>query len=135
MTTPRQLRSDAGTTAVEFALVAVVILTIALGAVDLGLWVFQKSEAEQAAREASRIAMLAPPSATGVQTSGSIYDAALAETESNLPQFQVSVTCASTCAPGDTVTVTVSWHREPLTFVGVTDTVTGSSTRTVVGTP
>lgn len=128
------LRSDAGTTAVEFALVAVVILTIALAAVDFGLWIFQKSEAEQAAREASRIAMINPP-ASGVQTSGSVYNAAVAELQTGLSQFQVSVACAASCAPGDTVTVTVSWHRDPLTFVGVTDTVSGSSTRTIVGVP
>ena len=131
----RSLRSDAGTTAIEFALIAIVILTIALGAVDFGLWVFQKSEAEQAAREAARVAMIDPPATTGFQTSGSIYDAALAETQSNLPQFQISVDCTGSCTPGDTVTVTVSWHRDPLTFVGVTDTVSGSSSRTVVGTP
>jgi len=135
MTPRRSLRSDAGTTAVEFALFAMVIFTIALGAVDFGLWVFQKSEAEQAAREASRIAMIQPPATTGDQTSGSIYNAARAEVETNLAQFQVSVDCTGSCAPGDTVTVSVSWHRDPLTFVGVTDTVTGSSTRTVVGTP
>jgi Flp pilus assembly protein TadG len=33
---------DNGATAVEFALVALIILIIGLGAVDFGLWMFQK---------------------------------------------------------------------------------------------
>lgn len=140
-----RLRSDDGVTAVEFALVVLVILTIAMGAVDFGLWMFQKSEAAQAAREASRVAMIDPPTTLGVQTSGRVYDASTAEIESNLPQYSVDVECATTSAPtvdltsgcttGDLITVTVSWHRDPLTFVGFTDTVSGSSTRTVVGVP
>ena len=145
---PRR-RGDAGTTVVEFSLIALVIFIIALGGVDFGLWMFQKSEASQAAREASRVAILYPPSVLGAQTSGPIYEAATKEIESNLASsVSVSVTCqtlatpitqittASSCKPDvDTVTVTVQWHRDPLTFVGFTDTVSGSSTRTVVGVP
>lgn len=128
-------RSDTGTTAVEVALVLWLLLTVALGALDFGLWVFQKSEAEQAAREASRVAMIQPPSTMGVQTTGPIYDAAVAELDSSLSPV-VSVSCSNTCAPGvDTITVTVGWTRSPLTFVGVLDQVSGSSDRTVVGTP
>lgn len=128
--------SDAGTTAVEFVLVALLLMTLALGAVDLGLWVFQKSEAEQAAREASRVAMIDPPSSSPVVlTSGPIYDAALAEIDSNLTPV-VSVSCSSTCVPGvDTVTVTVGWDRQPLILTKVLDHVSGSSSRTVVGVP
>jgi Flp pilus assembly protein TadG len=145
----RRLSKDAGTTAVEFALVVLVLLTIALGAVDFGLWMFQKSEAEQAAREAARVAMINAPLALGAQTSGTVYTAARAELESSLPNFALSVSCQSAtsppvvraggttdpCQPGDQLTVTVSWHRDPLTFIGFTDTVSGSSTRTVVGVP
>lgn len=129
------LRPDAGTTAVELALVVVVLLTVALGAIDFGLWVYQRSEAEQAAREASRVAMIQPPSTMGVQTSGPIYDAAVNELDSSLAPV-VTVSCSNTCTPGvDTVTVTVEWDRNPLTFVGVFDHVSGSSARTVVGVP
>jgi Flp pilus assembly protein TadG len=137
--------NDQGATAVEFALVVLIILVLSLGAVDFGLWMFQKSEAAQAAREASRVAMISPPTAFGTQASGSIYDAATAQIESSLPQFDVSVSCAdaagsaitdpSLCVSGDLVTVTVNWHRDPLTLVGLTDTVSGTSTRTVVGLP
>jgi Flp pilus assembly protein TadG len=131
----RTLRSDDGTTAVEFALVVLLLMTVALGAVDFGLWVFQRSAAEQAAREASRIAMIQPPSTLGIQTSGLIYEAARAEIGSNLTPV-VSVSCSNTCAPGlDTITVTVGWDRNPLTFVGAFDHVSGSSSRTVVGVP
>jgi Flp pilus assembly protein TadG len=141
-----QRRNDAGTTAVEFALVVMIILTIGFGAVDFGLWMFQKSEASQAAREGSRVAMIAVPSTLGLQTSGDVYNATIAELESNLPQLTVSVTCvdpttdtditvAAECSPGDLLTVSVQWHRDPLTFVGFTDTVSDSSTRTVVGVP
>lgn len=128
--------SDAGTTAVEFVLVALMLMTLALGAVDLGLWVFQKSEAEQAAREASRVAMIDPPSSSPVVlTSGPIYDAALAEIDSNLTPV-VTVSCSNTCVPGvDTVTVTVGWDRQPLILTKVLDHVSGSSSRTVVGVP
>lgn len=142
----KRARRDDGVTMVEFALVILIILVITLGGVDFGLWMFQKSEASQAAREAARIAMIKPPSALGALTSGAIYDASIAELESNLPQFAVTVTCADAttgseivdatkCVTGDLLTVTVTWHRDPLTLVGVTDTVSGSSTRTVVGVP
>lgn len=141
----RRRANDAGATAVEFAFVVVIILTIGFGAVDFGLWMFQKSEASQAAREASRVAMIAPPATLGLQTSGAVYNASVAEIESNLPGFSVTVTCADAagtdiplaadCGAGDLVTATVQWHRDPLTFVGVTDTVSGSSTRTVVEVP
>lgn len=141
----RRVRNDAGTTVIELALVIMIILTIGLGAVDFGLWMFQKSEASQAAREASRIAMIQLPVNLGAQTTGAVYDASVAELESGLSDFSVNVTCADAsgtdiadaadCVTGDLVTVTVQWHRDPLTFVGVTDTVTGSSTRTVVGVP
>jgi hypothetical protein len=90
--------------------------------------------------------MIDPPTDFGAQTSGSIYDAATAEIESNLSQFSVSVICTGAdgvttitdptlCVSGDLLTVTVKWHRDPLTLVGVTDTVSGSSTRTVVELP
>lgn len=131
----KRLSSDAGTAAVEVALVISLLLTVTLGALDFGLWVFQKSEAEQAAREASRVAMIQPPSTMGVQTTGPIYDAAVAELDPGLSPT-VSVLCDSPCAPGvNTITVTVTWSRSPLTFVGVLDQVTGSSDRTVVGVP
>lgn len=135
---------DAGVTSVEFALIVLIILIISLGAVDFGLWMFQKSEAAQAAREASRVAMINPPSvldtvaaSTPVAvTSGSVFAAATDEIEDNLPNFAVTVACsAKPCVSGDDITVTVSWHRDPLTFVGVTDTVSANSTRTVVGVP
>lgn len=141
------IRDDSGVTAVEFALVVLMILTIAMGGVDFGLWMFQKSEAAQAAREASRVAMIDPPLNLGDQASGPAYDASRAEVESNLSQYTVNISCASLagvaraggttdpCQTGDLLTVTVSWHRDPLTFVGFTDTVSGSSTRTVVGVP
>lgn len=135
MTAGKGFRADGGTTAIEFALVALLLMTLALGAVDFGLWVFQKSEAEQAAREASRVAMIDPPSTMGVQTSGAIYDAARAELDSSLTPT-VSVSCANTCTPGvDSITVTVSWDRDALTFLSVLDHVSGSSSRTVVGIP
>ncbi len=140
-----RFREDDGVTAVEFALVVLIILIVALGGVDFGLWMFQKSEASQAAREASRVAMIDPPSTLGAVTSGAVYDAAVAEVESNMPQFTVSVSCADTagtaisdptqCLTGDLVTITVQWHRDPLSFVGAIDTVSGTSTRTVVGLP
>jgi len=136
---------DQGVTTVEFAFVVFIIVLITMAGIDLGLWVFQKSEASQAAREAARVAMISPPSTLGVQTSGTVYNAAVAEIESNLPEFSVSVSCADAagnditdgtqCGSGDLVTVTVQWHRDPLTFVGLTDTVSGSSTRTVVEVP
>jgi len=141
----RRLRGDSGVTAVEFSFVVFIIILITLAGIDIGLWVFQKSEASQAAREAARVAMISPPTTLGAQTSGAIYDAAIREIESNLPEFSVSVSCADTagdditdgaqCGVGDLVTVTVQWHRDPLTFVGATDTVSGSSTRTVVELP
>jgi Flp pilus assembly protein TadG len=131
----RTVQSDTGTTAVELALVITVLMTVALGAGDFGLWVFQRSEAAQAAREASRVAMIQPPATMGLQSSGPIYDAARAELDTGLTPV-VSVSCTNTCAPGfDTVTVTVGWDRSPLTMVGVFDHVDGASSRTVVGTP
>ena len=128
--------SDAGTTAIEFAIVALLLMMVALGAVDVGLWVFQRSEAEQAAREASRVAMIQPPATMGVVTSGPIYDAAVAEIDSGLtPTVTVSCSTAS-CTPGvDIITVSVTWTRNPLTFVGILDSVSGASSRTVVGVP
>jgi Flp pilus assembly protein TadG len=127
--------SDEGTTAVEFAIIGLILMTLALGAIDFGMWVFQKSEAAQAAREASRVAMIDPPTTFGVQTSGAIYDAAKAELDASVTPV-VSVSCSNTCQPGvDTITVTVGWDRSALTFVGTFDHVTGESSRTVVGTP
>lgn len=126
-------RSDGGTTTIELALIVVLMLTIALGALDFGLWVFQRSEAEQAAREASRIAMIKPQ--LGTLTSGPIFDAARAELSPG-QDLSVEVTCSTNeCAPGDTITVEVGWDRNALTFVGIFDQISGSSSRTVVGLP
>lgn len=139
-------RRDAGVTTVEFAFVVFIIILITIEGIDLGLWVFQRSEASQAAREASRIAMISPPVLDQALTTGSVYEAAVGEVESNLQDFKVWVTCAasadapdsikdaSQCVTGDFVTVTVSWTRQSLAFLGPT-TVSGSSTRTVVGIP
>lgn len=124
--------TDTGTTTVELALIVLLLMTITFGALDCGLWVFQRSEAEQAAREASRIAMIKPQ--LGILTSGAIVDAARAELDPG-QSINVEVSCTNACAPGDAITVEISWVRNPLTPFGIFDQISGSSTRTVVGLP
>lgn len=54
----RSLRRQAGATIVEFALVAILFLTLLIGIMELGRWLFTLSAASEATRWGARLAVV-----------------------------------------------------------------------------
>jgi Flp pilus assembly protein TadG len=140
--------AEEGAELVEFALAVTVFLLLVSGGVDVGFWVFEKTQMANAARDGARVAMLYVqqadvPVATFGDTSaapGTCYQTGVTPTTTcntdqqqifdavaiHLPgrTFQVTVTCpgSASCAsatPGTSqVTVSVTAPRPDLAFFG-----------------
>ena len=137
MTTLLPREGETGALALEMALIAPLLILLTFGVVEFGLWIFNSAQASQAAREAARVAMVAPPP-PGTITSGPVYEAATRGVWAD------AVAVTSTCSPvscdyGGTVTVTVGWTHSfltPIAFAVAGSSsvdVSGESTRQIVG--
>lgn len=138
---------DTGATAVETAIVLPIILTLVFGMIDFGLWAFNSAQATQSAREASRVAMIRPPTPGSVTldededevdaADRDVYEAANRGVV--FGPANVSSACTPDCQYGSRVTITSEWQFTFLTPVGPLITgdtsgqVTGTSTRHIVG--
>ena len=137
MTTLLPREGETGALALEMALIAPLLILLTFGVVEFGLWIFNSAQASQAAREATRVAMVAP-TPPGTITSGPVYEAATRGVWAD------AVAVTSTCSPvscdyGGTVTVTVGWTHSfltPIAFAVAGSSsvdVSGESTRQIVG--
>jgi Flp pilus assembly protein TadG len=64
------LRNEKGTTAVEYALIVPILLTLVLGVMDLGLYLFQWEEATKATQVGARKAVVSDPVVASAKTTG-----------------------------------------------------------------
>jgi Flp pilus assembly protein TadG len=120
----RRLQGDSGMAAVEFAILASVLLLLVMGLADYGLAVYYRMQVESAALIGAKYAAKYPTdsagitsavnSATHISSFTSVTPAKLCECANALG---TSVSCSTTCA-GSTLneymTVTVTYSYTPL---------------------
>lgn len=119
-------RSQHGASAVEFALIAPVLITLVLGIIDFGLYINAASVVGNAAREGVRAASLRAPASqvtTVVQEAMSDLPGAAAPGTSITTSCRTpaGATCESftTAEPGGTAIVTVKYAHSWLTPLGL----------------
>ena len=66
----RRRRGEQGAAAVEFALIAMLMLTLLFGIIQYGLWFWAWQAGGQAAREAARVAAVSPCDDTKITAAG-----------------------------------------------------------------
>ncbi len=137
---------------VEVALLLPLLILLLLGALDLGMWVFQTTQAASAARSGARMGILNYRTADVVGTTDeAAVHLAVARDTDNQAGVAVDIDCVgdadTTTKPCSTASVTspdrimvkVSWPRPPLTFVtkplGLTQTITGTAVMVINGRP
>ncbi len=127
-----QRRSARGAAAVEFALVASVLIMLVFGIVDFGWMLNRDTLVNNASREGAREAVVTRTAAAATSAAGSSLAAVGISTGSGANQAQITVSCtktSGTCnmgatsgptAPvsGDKVTVTVRLDHRWITPVG-----------------
>lgn len=153
-------RGEDGAALVEAALALPIVFILLSGTVDVGLWVFERTQVSNAARDGVRAAVLDYATAdspgtfasTDALTAGSADAAIQAAVASHLSgrAFNVTVACytagTATTTPcsgadpanGDEIEVTVKANRPSYSFFGPVfgaSTVTASATLPVVGLP
>lgn len=153
-------RNEEGAALVEFALAIPIVFVLLSGTVDVGLWVFERTQVANAARDGVRAAILDYGTAdspgtfasTDTLAAGSADAAVQAAVASHLSgrAFNVTVACytagtvtVTPCsganpADGDEIEVTVSADRPSYSFFGPVfgaGRVTASATLPVVGLP
>lgn len=69
MRTPRR-RNDRGAAAVEFALVAMILVTLVVGVIQFSIWFWGYQSASHAAREAARFAAVEPCDTAAIEARG-----------------------------------------------------------------
>lgn len=147
-------RSERGSVLVEAALVLPLVILFMLGAVDLGMWVFQTTQAGSAARSGARVGILHYRLAdqTGSTDEASIRNAVARDAATDAV-VSVVIRCvgpgSTTVLPGgcssasvvspDRIMIKVSWDRPSLTFLtmpfGATQTVNASAVMAINGLP
>ena len=142
---------EEGVTLVETALVLPLVLLLVFGLVDLGLWVFDSTQAAAAARDGARVAILDYLNADVPGTADRASVQAASRRHVDAPsvmtvavrcvrQDDTSITCAQALPGEDRVEVRVSWERQTLTFVGgmfgdAARRVSGTSAMSIAGQP
>lgn len=145
---------ERGSMAVEACLVLPLLVLLVLAAVDIGMWVFQTTQAASAARTGARVGILAYRQADQANSAdqNAIRLGVAGETLGQ-PGVSVQIRCVG---PGDTaalaggcqeasvvspdrIMVKVSWARPSLTFVtrpfGATKLVTATAVMVINGRP
>ena len=157
MTVARQRQGERGAALVEAALVVPLVVLFVLAGVDVGMLVFQSTQASAAAREGARAGILrytyadVPTSADAASIRQAV-ERRLGRRSAEEP-ITVTVHCvgpsgtvplASGCAGAsildrDRLDVAVSWEHRALSFAtagfGSARTVTGRSTMVLLGRP
>ena len=152
----RLRRDERGVTVVEAAFVIPLLFLFIFALIDIGLWVFETSQASSAARDGARagivLKLAGTTSASGVAANETaIRDAVKARLSEDriTSDNQIDITCLSTTnvtidcddvIDGTSrLRVEVEWDRSFLTFVGGVfggkQTITGKATMVVVGRP
>ncbi len=112
-----RIRSSRGVNAVEFAIVAPILLTLIFGTIDFGIAMYTYEFVSYSAQMGARYACVrgstspTPVSADGVQT----YVRSLAAPTKDPTSYTVTTTWSPDNKPGSTVTVQVSSTFTPLT--------------------
>lgn len=119
---------EEGVTIVEVAFLLPALFILVFGLIDLGLWVFDSTQAHAAARDGARAAIL---SYLNADVPGSADRAAVRAALTghvDVPAPTVAVRCVRSDATGvacaqavpgeDRIEVQVSWSRRTVTFVG-----------------
>jgi Flp pilus assembly protein TadG len=146
---PPARRGERGTQLVEVALTLPIFLLVLFGFVDLGLGVFQSSQATSAAADGARAGMVS--FRTADVTGGADRAAIEAAVRARLPGQHVdeisvrcitpadaTVACADADADVDRIRVKVSWQYAPISPLGrlvPAQTLTGSATMGLVDQP
>lgn len=154
--TGRSRRDERGATIVEAAFVLPIIFLFIFALIDIGLWVFETSQASSAARDGARAGIVLPLAGTSDQSANealirTAVQARLTDNRITNPASDITVEClsssGSTTISCSSVTegssrlkVTVQWKRSFLTFVGgifggPDRTIKGTATMVVVGKP
>lgn len=114
-------KSERAAAAVEFALVAPVLIALLLGIIEFGFLIYLNSAAAGAAREGARAAAVSGQVADAVTVAESAYT----DTTSRTGSATVSPV-GPACTPGEAVVVTVTESYGSLTkFFGSSFTATG----------
>lgn len=105
-----------GQATVEFALVSIVFFMMVFGTFDIGRAVYMYSEMTNSVREGARYAEVAPTDTSGIENRVIQKSPYLGLTKSD-----VTVSCASSCASGDNITVSVKMNFQFITqqFLGI----------------
>ncbi|MBA8803193.1 Flp pilus assembly protein TadG [Nocardioides ginsengisegetis] len=131
-TMQRRRHAERGAAAVEFGLVALLLVTLLFGIIQFGFWFWAWQSAGHAAREASRIAAVTPCDTAKITTTGTND---LNGTPKNTTPT-VTVTKGSPVKVGDTITVRVQFTTLNLGFFpGYTGNIDKSSTSRVENVP
>lgn len=133
----RILSSRRGAAAIEFALIAPVILVALTGIVNYGLAMFDKMQMQSAARSGAQLALLDAGDTAAIKQA--VVDSTnLGITTSDVTTTQFCecanatiITCGNTCSDGSTnryfMTVTATYNHT-LLLLGTTVALTGSAT-------
>ncbi|MCZ6606037.1 MAG: TadE/TadG family type IV pilus assembly protein [Alphaproteobacteria bacterium] len=100
-----------GVTAVEFAVIMPILLFLTIGLIDISRFVWYQTTLEHAAREGSRYASVRPGTATAGDIEAYIYNRTIGISDADLG---VTVSWTPTNAPGNTVTINVSYDYSPI---------------------
>ncbi|MDQ4070074.1 MAG: pilus assembly protein [Actinomycetota bacterium] len=137
-------------TVVEAALVVPLLFLFVFALIDLGLWVFDSTQAGAAAQDGARVAILDYRAADvpGSTDRASVQAATSRHIDVSTPAVAVrclrhddtSVICNQAVPGEDRIEVSVSWERSTLTFVGdlfgeSARRVSGRSAMTITGRP
>jgi Flp pilus assembly protein TadG len=150
----RQARPQRGALMVETALVLPLLILTMLGGVDLGMWVFQRTQAASAARSGARVGILRFRHADQAYTADETAILRAVARDADTTNFSTEIRCVG---PGDTISlpggcqsasvvgpdrilVRVTWERPavtPLTkmLFGATQRVSGTAVMVIHGRP
>lgn len=124
-------RSQTGTTMLEAALVMPIFVVLVLGLVDIGLGVFQTSQATSAAADGARAGIIWDENATAIDVVGTHEHAKIAEAVAGhlvgkehtfvvscVTPTGATVGCSNADPDSDRVKVEVSWRYTPFSPMG-----------------
>lgn len=142
--------AEEGVVVVEAALVVPLLFLLVFALIDMGLWVFDATQAGAAARDGARVAILDYRAADvpGSADRASVQTATARHIDVSTPtvavrclrQDDTSVACSQAVPGQDRIEVSVSWERNTLTFVGdlfgeAARRVSGKSAMMITGRP
>lgn len=145
----RAPQAQRGVTMVEAAIVLPIFLTMVLGFIDVGVGVFQTSQATGAAADGARVGILhhAEADVSGSAAEQAIEDSVRARLVGQdiesivitcLTEAKSEVGCGSVDPDSGFLRVEVSWPFEPISFVGAAfpdQDIRGSATMAIIRQP